>query len=77
MSVIGQIEPFKKKGVLKDFLSQLSAYAKLNDIGDEKMPLLLLTYLSPEVYNELKAECEPMVVESMEFKALTEKLTEL
>ena len=41
------------------------------------MPLLLLTYLLPEVYNELKAECEPTVVETMEFKALTEKLTEL
>lgn len=53
MSVLCQIEPFKKSDDWPSFVLQLETFTLLNDLADNKKAALLLTRLSTEVFAEL------------------------
>lgn len=66
---------FSKKGdSWKVFERQLDAYVKLNDIGEDKAAMLLITRLSPKVFEELQAVCEPEDPLTVKYTELKEKL---
>lgn len=78
MSIPGAIiEPFKKGNSWKAFERQLDAFVLLNDVTEEKKSALLITRLSPAVFEELQAVCEPTEPISMSYSQLKAKLTNL
>lgn len=77
MPLLGHVEPYKKKANLNSILDQLEAYALLNDVDNTKKSKLLLTFLSTEVYDELKSDYEPALVTTLSWDEIKSKLKKL